>query len=236
MDRKVNVIILVIVAAVMLGVGYTMNEMVNKLFSDANMIEIVKSNTCEGAKLYYEGEDYDIYTYCLDSIKAKRENELVQLDELFEMDDILENIYEKLMKVSSYKDGGSIMYRSDEENISILKCNTIDGNKDIYIGDGTMEYENGFCENREEKIHGKNFGIDLEVLLVSPCDEENKYLTVRIKDTNEVATVKVKADEIETIKKVGVYNFSFETEKSSIKKDIDSIFKSARIVSVKKSN
>lgn len=41
-------------------------------------------------------------------------------------------------------DGGSQMYLND--NINILMCNTLEGNRDIYIGNGFMKYESGFCK------------------------------------------------------------------------------------------
>ena len=42
-----------------------------------------------------------------------------------------------------YKDGGTKMYQGN--NYRMLVCNTIDGNKDVYFGDLTLEYENDYC-------------------------------------------------------------------------------------------
>lgn len=42
-----------------------------------------------------------------------------------------------------YKDGGSRLYTSASYNI--LVCNTISGNKNIYIGPNSMKYETDFC-------------------------------------------------------------------------------------------
>ena len=43
-----------------------------------------------------------------------------------------------------YKDGGSIMYKNND--IAILKCNTVSGNKDIYIGKSNLRYESDYCK------------------------------------------------------------------------------------------
>ena len=46
----------------------------------------------------------------------------------------------------SYDDGGSMLYSSDEYDLSVLVCGTLDGNKDIYVGDYTMYYDNTMCK------------------------------------------------------------------------------------------
>lgn len=43
-------------------------------------------------------------------------------------------------------DGGSMLYSSDEYDLSVLMCGTLDGNKDIYVGDYTMYYDNTMCK------------------------------------------------------------------------------------------
>jgi nickel-dependent lactate racemase len=43
-----------------------------------------------------------------------------------------------------YKDGGSRQYSNSE--ISILMCNTVSGNRDVYIGVSDMGYDTTFCK------------------------------------------------------------------------------------------
>lgn len=38
------------------------------------------------------------------------------------------------------------MYASEEENINIILCNTLNGNNDIYIGEYSLEYEDKMCK------------------------------------------------------------------------------------------
>jgi hypothetical protein len=42
------------------------------------------------------------------------------------------------------KDGGSILYKN--KDFSLLKCNTLAGNKDVYIGHTSMKYEKNYCK------------------------------------------------------------------------------------------
>ena len=50
-------------------------------------------------------------------------------------DNSIEEIVRYLEKKEIYKDGGSTVYRSKEYDITLVKCNNMSGNKDVYIGD-----------------------------------------------------------------------------------------------------
>ena len=50
-------------------------------------------------------------------------------------DDSIKQIARYLDKKEIYKDGGSTVYRSKEYDITLVKCNNMSGNKDVYIGD-----------------------------------------------------------------------------------------------------
>ena len=49
--------------------------------------------------------------------------------------DSIREIARYLDKKEIYKDGGSTVYRSKEYDITLVKCNNMSGNKDVYIGD-----------------------------------------------------------------------------------------------------
>ena len=53
-------------------------------------------------------------------------------------DDSIKQIARYLDKKEIYKDGGSTVYRSKEYDITLVKCNNMSGNKDVYIGDYNM--------------------------------------------------------------------------------------------------
>ena len=52
--------------------------------------------------------------------------------------DAIKDITQYLNREGIYKDGGSAVYRSKEYDITLVKCNNMSGNKDVYIGDYNM--------------------------------------------------------------------------------------------------
>lgn len=234
-DKRMSVLVLIGGAILMLAVGFTINEMTNKLFINYDKIEIESSDVCDEPKLYYEGEDFNIYTYCLNSIKLAGDSDRVELKDFFQTDFTLDNLYDRLEKQEVYKDGGSTMYRAKKADISVLRCNTLEGNKDVYIGRGNMQYEENFCKSSYSIINEKNFDVSFDVLLVSlDNDEAYKYLTLSIVNVGQVETVRVKSEDIKNIKKMGAYKISFEAENVPFKGDIKSIFENSKIVAIKK--
>lgn len=91
-----------------------------------------------------ETYDYDIYCYNV-NVEIEIDGNLLTLrDALLNnkitMNEILEkankDLSEGKITVANYKDGGSILYKYDD--YTILKCHTIDGNRDVYFGTPEM--------------------------------------------------------------------------------------------------
>lgn len=122
-------------------------------------VDVTESNNCEIKEIIKDVNKYDapmpysIYSYCLDDIRIIIDNNKYSLYESLSsskisMDKIIAKLdysstYAQVIK-KVYKDGGSVMYSTF--TYSILKCNTLSGNKDYYIGKSDMEYEEGFCK------------------------------------------------------------------------------------------
>ena len=62
------------------------------------------------------------------------------------VDKSIENITNLLNKQSILKDGGTIIFKNKDKNMTLIKCNTIDGNKDIYIGDYNLNFKSNMCK------------------------------------------------------------------------------------------
>ena len=62
------------------------------------------------------------------------------------VDKSIENITNLLNKQSILKDGGTIIFKNKDKNITLIKCNTIEGNKDIYIGDYNLNFKSNMCK------------------------------------------------------------------------------------------
>ena len=62
------------------------------------------------------------------------------------VDKSIENITNILNKQSILKDGGTIIFKKKDKNITLIKCNTIDNNKDMYIGDFNLNFKSSMCK------------------------------------------------------------------------------------------
>jgi uncharacterized membrane protein YkoI len=89
--------------------------------------------------------DYNIRSYGGDVYIAiqgeKIEFREALLQDKINMNDIIDyakkDVENNVIKSEIYKDGGSTIYKY--KDYAILKCNKIDGNKDVYIGMPTMD-------------------------------------------------------------------------------------------------
>ena len=59
-------------------------------------------------------------------------------------DDGINNITKLLDTAFIIRDGGSTVYRSTKYDMTLVKCNNLNGNKNIYIGDSKAEYDESF--------------------------------------------------------------------------------------------
>lgn len=138
-------IILCVVGLVLFYVNYNLKKETNK--KEDNFVNV-----------YYETNDRIVYTYFNDSEKKSiklNNKELSDYDDVFKA---LEELLEDLEKVEIYKDGGSILYRGTD--MSVLMCNTLDGNKDVYIGSKLMNYEAKFCKNHNQDVPSEKLESD----------------------------------------------------------------------------
>lgn len=109
----------------------------------------IKNNVTSKEKV----NDYTIYYKNIKNANVEINDTLIPLHETLKNKIISrENLKTKLDHASRYgetlkemyKDGGSTLYKGLSYNV--LLCNTINGNKDIYIGDTNLIYEKGYCK------------------------------------------------------------------------------------------
>ena len=62
------------------------------------------------------------------------------------LDDSISRITQQMDLEATFRDGGTKLYKSKFRDVSIVVCNRIEGNKDIYVGDYSMNFESGMCE------------------------------------------------------------------------------------------
>ena len=93
----------------------------------------------EGRIVYLAGNMNDFYVKDSDSKKVKLKDYAKTWQTI---DDIIKHIIEKYDLANELNDGGTKIYKSNEDNATIVVCNTTLGNKDIFIGDYNMQFDN----------------------------------------------------------------------------------------------
>ena len=63
------------------------------------------------------------------------------------MEDSIKSITDKLELKDTLKDGGTKIYKSKDKDITMIVCNTTKNDRNILIGDYSMEYTEGDCKN-----------------------------------------------------------------------------------------
>lgn len=132
----VSIILTIIFIVVLL---YILNNGNNYNFKYDNKKE------CNKVELLLTKNGRKIYTYCLENITITINNEEKELKKYIENNnDAISEISKSLKLESILSDGGTKIYKGD---ITLIKCNTIAGNKDVYIGNSGMKFKENFCKN-----------------------------------------------------------------------------------------
>ena len=99
---------------------------------------------------YLTIENRKVYLVCVDEIYLKRDNtkdmtlkyHLQNVNQT--LDDSIKEIVSDISDIEYLRDGGTKIYKHSEYTIII--CNTLDNNKDIYFGLNNLEYQEDYCK------------------------------------------------------------------------------------------
>lgn len=106
----------------------------------------VPKEQCNGLEVY-KADNYNIYLNCIDVIYEK-DNYQFDINEIISKKILNKNTIEKSADEKDVlKDGEVTVYKSSEKDITFILCNTSDGNKDIYIGNYSLQYDQNYCKN-----------------------------------------------------------------------------------------
>lgn len=120
-----------------------------KVSSANKKIEVIKPEYHNGIKfnkylerdnkiIYLAGNIEEIYYSDLDTRMSLKD----YITKSYQTtDDSIKHLTDIMNYVDTLKDGGTTIYKSNAYDITIIKCNTISGNKDIFIGDYTMNFD-----------------------------------------------------------------------------------------------
>ncbi len=205
-------------------------------------------------KEYLDLEKQKIYLYNINEVKMKFENKEISLADFFkENKNDVEKTFAALtpyLEVTKVlKDGGTTIYTTKQNNnlflqdLTIIKCQTEDGNKDIYFGqylNTVTAFDMGAC--------GKDFFMDVNFERVYTItnielkekyenEQETKYkleLTVEDNEGNKATITRIVDEESKNILKENkTYTFYFENKYGElIKEDISYIFANCTLTGV----
>lgn len=123
-------------------------ELSNTYINDYRLM-LKRNNNCVTPKKYYTDEDRDVYLLCFDEITLVKDDINMSLKYYFQninqtFENSIQDIIDELKLYSMLKDGGTKIYKN--EDITLILCNTLDGNKDIYLGNSDIEYKQNYCK------------------------------------------------------------------------------------------
>lgn len=185
---------------------------------------------------YLELDNYNIYAYCLDDLMLFQDDDLIDLKHKIQDDEkYLDELINGLKLAAELNDGGTKIYEDadnyTDNGLTLIKCNTLDGNRDIYIGPKDMEYQESFCKNPDSSE--KTFTKTYEVLNIALSNSDAYvYLTLRQFQYEEVETVKVLKSLNYDIAVGKNYEFTFEYSNENIEDNIKSIFNNATLTKI----
>lgn len=120
-----------------------------------SQIEVVKSSVQNKNKfnIYLERDNRVIYlssyldeVYYYDNTKMTLKDYITDTNQ--SMDNSIKSLTDLMNNTGTLKDGGTNIYKSKNYDFTIITCNTISGNKDIFIGDYNMSFNDDIMCHR----------------------------------------------------------------------------------------
>jgi len=209
-----------------------------------NVTETEKESYDYIPKLYYTQNERKIYLYGLDKIEVKIDGEYIELKKYL-VNNSIDDFINLLDVKDALNDGGTIIYddggtkKYSKDGITVIKCNTLEGNKDIYIGNKDMTFKSNFCKNDNTTIVKTYKVLDINKYTKqqyeddTPVTYSNSYEVSLIDDKENKSTVIL--NNISLVpEKDKTYDFEFQIPNDiEIDNTTESLFKNGYIVEIR---
>ena len=203
-------------------------------------IEYKNQNECNKPKLLLSKDGRNIYTYCLENITIEMKDRKAELKSYIEDNsNAINKIIDTLKLEDTLMDGGTQIYKGD---ITLIKCNTLDGNKDIYIGNDNMKFKQNFCKDNNYTFIRTYTVKDISKYTEQQYDEDgnpvsygNSFKVELNEFQGETKTVIINNLWDVTLEKNKTYEFEFmiNEDVTNVKDELEDILKNSTIVGVK---
>ena len=241
--KSTNIIIILIIISIILitGIFIILKRENKRLYPQIDIYSItvnasdpdkdyeLKKEKFNNQNIYYYGIDStqicNSKDYCYNLIPAltNKQTDIKRIKEYLDSQLRLGNINSSMMY-----DGGTRIYNN--EFLTIMFCNTTEGNKDIYIGLSNMvsDLNGAYCGREEHKTKSYTRTYYVTKAIVNKDDSE--FIDITLKNiNNETGTVTVNKSTNITVGKV--YEFSFYTF-DYFEDNIENIFKYSTLLNV----
>ena len=237
---------LLLIISIFLLTGCNLKTVSTPLPSINNPNDVIDNNSNDEATCNYKPklltmhDTRKIYTYCLNDIELTIDNKNINLKDYIKSNKkSIEKIIDTLEFEKAFDDGGTTIYKNDK--IKLIKCNKIDGNKDIYIGKKDMKFKQNFC-----KEYNYTFIRTYKVNSIEEYKEQQyengipvtygKSIKVELKQfQGEIKSVIINNlwDTNLEINKTYEFEFMLYNNDKQVDDNIESIFKNSTIVEVR---
>ena len=237
-DNKLTYILIAIViflVGFILGLVLERNVFHKDVKVDDNKIVISEPIIKE----YMSFVNNKIYLYNINEVKFKDNTTLKDfISNYKDIDNFFNDLDKHLEKVKKLYDGGTTIYEVKEDDdlfndkLTIIKCNTEAGNRDIYFAQSintTEAFKAGACGKNYQSSASftKDYTIEKIKVLEEDKNTEKFTLEITISDSKNKATIEriVDKQSKEILKEGKKYTFHFENKyKELITDDIEYIF------------
>lgn len=225
-----------------------LKETTNNELVDEFTISIQETTDCTNTLTkYYEEENRRIYLSCLDEIYLKTKyNKDITLKYYLQninkpYNDSINSLVDNIENINYFSDGGTKLYKTDK--YAILLCNTLDGNKDIYIGNQNLKYKSNYCQENNSTFT-RTYTIK-KIKNYTKQQYENgipvtyaKSLSVTLKEfQGETKTIIINNPPTELItNKTYEFEFALNENNKNIEDTIESIFENTTIIDITKTD
>lgn len=206
-------------------------------------ISFQNQNECNKPQLLLTKNDKNIYTYCPENTKVKINKKEIELKKYIEdNDEAIDKIIKTLELEDIFSDGGTQIYKGD---ITLIKCNTLDGNKDIYIGNKNLKFKPNFCKNNNYTFTRTYTVKDIAEYTEQqytddgiPVGYGNSFKVMLSEFQGDTKTVIINNLWDITLKKNKTYEFELMIydDATDIKDNIEYIFKNSTIIEIRETN